>query len=434
MQPDHEADDLQALLHEEYGAPRLDAQFSADLIGRLQAAAAPSATPTRTRRSPLAICLGAAAVAALVIAVIWISSPGTPGTLQMSGDADSDLASHRPNPPVAAPGASGRGGSVALKPGSSVRREETEASQMSVLSVAKVLEHSVPSATVIVVATALGSAPATGPGIPSDRLIFWMVTRVIKGRLTEKVFSTRASGRVLSTRASSKYSPEAVQKWYIGRETIVMLFSGRYAAGTMFFPIKYEAQVKALLPKGRVAEDWRAVLKRRSAAELDADWRALRGDAATAYPALGRLVASPDNTVAFLGEQLQKTKPVDTKRMARIKRLIGNLDHKQFQAREQAARELGALGHLAEPALRKALAGKPSPEAKARLVALLARLNANPSPEMTHQKRAVQALQFIGNPEARRLLTKLAAGPPTWLTQEAQAAAARLAKRASVAP
>ncbi|MHC4403873.1 MAG: hypothetical protein ACYTG0_29805 [Planctomycetota bacterium] len=80
MQPDHEADDLQALLHEEYGAPQLDDQFSADLIGRLQAEAAPSSTPTRIRRSPLAICLGAAAVAALVIAVIWISNPGPPGT------------------------------------------------------------------------------------------------------------------------------------------------------------------------------------------------------------------------------------------------------------------------------------------------------------------------------------------------------------------
>ena len=80
MQPDHEADDLHDLLHEEYGAPRLDDQFSADLIARLQAEAAPSSTPMRTRRSPLAICLGAATVAALVIAVIWIAHLGAPGT------------------------------------------------------------------------------------------------------------------------------------------------------------------------------------------------------------------------------------------------------------------------------------------------------------------------------------------------------------------
>jgi hypothetical protein len=80
MQPDHEADDLHALLQEEYGAPRLDDQFSADLIARLQAEAAPSSTPTRARRTPLAICLGVAAVAVLVIAVIGISNRGTPET------------------------------------------------------------------------------------------------------------------------------------------------------------------------------------------------------------------------------------------------------------------------------------------------------------------------------------------------------------------
>jgi hypothetical protein len=78
MQPDHEADDLDALLHEEYGAPRLDDRFSADLIVRLQAEVAP--TPTRARRSPLAICLGVATVAALAIAVVWISNLGAPGT------------------------------------------------------------------------------------------------------------------------------------------------------------------------------------------------------------------------------------------------------------------------------------------------------------------------------------------------------------------
>ncbi len=105
MQPDHEADELEALLHEGYGAPPLDDQFSADLIARLQAEEAPpsvarssvarssaalssgalssaalSSRPTRPRRSPLTVCVGLATVAALVIAVIWISRPGTPGT------------------------------------------------------------------------------------------------------------------------------------------------------------------------------------------------------------------------------------------------------------------------------------------------------------------------------------------------------------------
>src|SRR5262249_42304644 len=154
------------------------------------------------------------------------------------------------------------------------------------------------------------------------------------------------------------------------------------------------------------------------------------GDAAVAYAALGRLASSPGSAVPFLGKQLQGTRPVDTKR---IERLIANLDDGRFQVRERATRELEALAERAAPALHKALAGKPSREARRRLEALLDRLDgASPSAETVRQIRVVEALEFIGNPEARRLLDQLAAGPPeTRLTQEAKAAAGRLAKRAS---
>jgi hypothetical protein len=84
MQSDDEADELQALLRDEYSAPPLDEQFSADLLARLQAEAArlsqPSLTPANPRRSSLAICLAIAAVAALILAVIWISQPGADPT------------------------------------------------------------------------------------------------------------------------------------------------------------------------------------------------------------------------------------------------------------------------------------------------------------------------------------------------------------------
>jgi hypothetical protein len=79
MLPDHDGDYLQGLLHESYSAPRLDDRFSADLIGRLQTEAAPSSTPRRTRWSPSGVCLGAAAVAASVIAAIWVANLGLPG-------------------------------------------------------------------------------------------------------------------------------------------------------------------------------------------------------------------------------------------------------------------------------------------------------------------------------------------------------------------
>ena len=55
--------------------------------------------------------------------------------------------------------------------------------------------------------------------------------------------------------------------------------------------------------------------------------------------------------------------------------------------------------------------------------------SSNLSMETVRQIRAVEALESIGNPEARRLLDKLAAGPAeTRLTQEARAAAVRLPK------
>ncbi len=176
----------------------------------------------------------------------------------------------------------------------------------------------------------------------------------------------------------------------------------------------------------------RAVAER-SPAQLEADWKDLAGDATVSYAALGRLVSSPERGVAFLAKSLQHTEPADPRR---IERLITDLDHAQFQVRERAARELEALEERAAPALRKALAGNPSAEAKRALTALLDRLDAGSlSTETIRRLRAVEALECIGNPEARRLLDQLSAGPAEMrLTQEARAAVARLANRVPAAP
>src|SRR5262249_134154 len=78
----------------------------------------------------------------------------------------------------------------------------------------------------------------------------------------------------------------------------------------------------------------------RSPAELAADWKGLAGNAGAGYAALGRLINSPERAVAFLGKQLQSTRPVDTQR---IERLIADLDSGRFQVREAATRELEDL-------------------------------------------------------------------------------------------
>lgn len=88
MQPDHESDELQTLLREEYAAPPLDAQFSADLVARLQAEASPRPSPSlkpaiapaTSRLSWLAICLSITAIAASIIAVLLILNQKPSGT------------------------------------------------------------------------------------------------------------------------------------------------------------------------------------------------------------------------------------------------------------------------------------------------------------------------------------------------------------------
>jgi RNA polymerase sigma factor (sigma-70 family) len=140
--------------------------------------------------------------------------------------------------------------------------------------------------------------------------------------------------------------------------------------------------------------EWRRRMTERSLAELENDWKDLAGDAAAGYAALGRLVCSRGRAVAFLEKQLQSTPPQDIRR---IKRLITDFDHEQFDVRERAARELEKLGERAEPALRKALAGKPSLEARRRLEGLLNRLGgARLSAETVRQIRAVEVLESIG--------------------------------------
>jgi dipeptidyl aminopeptidase/acylaminoacyl peptidase len=165
----------------------------------------------------------------------------------------------------------------------------------------------------------------------------------------------------------------------------------------------------------------------RSPAELEASWKDLAGDAMAGYAALGRLISSPERAVPFLGKQLQGQRPVDIKR---IERLIADLDDKRFQVRELATRDLEALAEHAVPVLRKALAGDPSLEASRRISALLDRLaDKRPTAETVRVIRAVEALESIGNPAARRMLARLASGPAeTLLVQEARAAARRLAK------
>jgi hypothetical protein len=169
---------------------------------------------------------------------------------------------------------------------------------------------------------------------------------------------------------------------------------------------------------------------RLSAKEFEALWTDLAsGDAARAHRAILALASSPDRAVAFLKDRLR---PVETPDPRRLAPLLTALDSTDFAEREQAVRELEGLGFAAEPALRRALKGKPSPEMRRRVEWLLERLGGTPT---LRAVRGIEALELIGTAEARLHLHMLAQGAPAArLTQEAKASLQRLATRPTPKP
>lgn len=162
---------------------------------------------------------------------------------------------------------------------------------------------------------------------------------------------------------------------------------------------------------------------------LQAVWDSLASeDAAEAFRSVRLLVRVPEHSVPLLKQKLRPVTPVPEEQ---IVRLIRELDGEDFAVRERATEQLERLADLAEPALRKALDGKPSAELRhrvGRLLDLLKKLDS--SPARLREKRALQALEYMATPEARQLLEQLGTGAPgARLTLEAKASLERLAKR-----
>jgi WD40 repeat protein len=164
--------------------------------------------------------------------------------------------------------------------------------------------------------------------------------------------------------------------------------------------------------------------------DQDVLWASLASTrAASAYRAMGTLIAVPEEGAIMLGQRLRPASPVDAKR---VRRLLAQLDDDDFTVRESASRQLKQLGAAIEPALQRALAAKPSPEVASRLKSLVKSLRRRTglAPDALRQLRGVQILEQIGSAEARRVLKGLAAGPAeAALTQDAKAALKRLGRR-----
>jgi WD40 repeat protein len=154
-------------------------------------------------------------------------------------------------------------------------------------------------------------------------------------------------------------------------------------------------------------------------------------DATTAWRATCALMRQSGRAVPLLRERLKASPAADGRH---IPRLIADLDSDTFEVRERATADLIRLGDVAEPMIRRVLAGKLSAEVRLRLRTVLeeaekteGRLTA---PAWLQAMRAVEALERSGTPEARRLLAEWANGERgLFLTDEAAAALGRLDRR-----
>jgi RNA polymerase sigma factor (sigma-70 family) len=158
---------------------------------------------------------------------------------------------------------------------------------------------------------------------------------------------------------------------------------------------------------------------------IEALWHDLASDDfPRARLAMRTLAADRGQAVAFLKGHLKPVAAPDDRRVAKR---IAELDSDEFAVREKAMAELGGLGELAVPALRKALEGKPSLEACRRIEHLLEGVEAHESaPARLQALRAIEVLAQTGTPEARRVLQTLAGGTPqSGLTRAARAALVR---------
>jgi RNA polymerase sigma factor (sigma-70 family) len=164
-------------------------------------------------------------------------------------------------------------------------------------------------------------------------------------------------------------------------------------------------------------------------ADIVACWNDLKSDdAARAYQAIRRFAAVPGQTIPFFDKNLL---PIASPESKTITAGIADLESAVFAKRDAAMKELTKLGELAGPALSQALGNAPTLEARNRIKQLLDRLpNIGTTGEPLRQARAVEALENIGNPQARQLLEKLAAGArQANLTRDAIATLERLKRR-----
>jgi hypothetical protein len=172
----------------------------------------------------------------------------------------------------------------------------------------------------------------------------------------------------------------------------------------------------------------RLVPVKRSPSEVQTLWEDLAGDSARAFRAVEALAATtPDDVVPFLKDRLLPDAVAEPRQVAAWIRRLGS---DEFEARQEASRQLERQGLAAGAALRQALAADPGPEARRRLMELLEKLEPSKSAAPLRVLRTLSVLEMVGTPEARQVLEGLARyGVGGWLEEEAKGSLRRLAGR-----
>jgi hypothetical protein len=162
---------------------------------------------------------------------------------------------------------------------------------------------------------------------------------------------------------------------------------------------------------------------------LESLWEDLGSeDAAAGYRALRTLAAAPSRAVPLLRERLR---PLPPPKDAEVGRWIKDLDSAKFKVRARATAALSYHGSAVERHLHAALKTKLPLEAERRVQRLLEQIESGrPGGERLREYRAVELLELLGTPEARKVLQSLARGPAADRTaREARLALVRLAHR-----
>jgi WD40 repeat protein len=227
--------------------------------------------------------------------------------------------------------------------------------------------------------------------------------------------------------------PRRIRLWDVASGKEVAHFEGHTADVTSLAFSPDGARLVSGLEDSTVLVWDMTTMPRLPAPKVDADgldglWKDLAGsDVFKAHQAVWKLTAAPEKTVPFLRDHVR---PVAEVNAEQVRRWIADLDSEDFAVRKAAVKELEQLGDRAAPALREALAGKPSAELRKQAEELLAGLRLVRSPDVLRRLRAVQVLERIGSPEASRLLEVLARGAPAAReTREAKASLERLGRR-----